>query len=125
MKTINEYLKLKGVKQKRLYTDTPKDKVELDSIILTRISKYGYECDLNDIDVSNITNMSGLFMCSKFNGDISEWDVSNVTDMNTMFLMSKFNGDISKWNVSNVKDMKYIFRGCPLEKNPPEWYKNK
>ena len=40
-----------------------------------------------------------------------------------MFFGSKFNGDISKWDVSNVKTMNNTFACCPLEKNPPKWYK--
>ena len=53
----------------------------------------------------NVTNMSGMFKQSIFNGDISGWDVSNVTDMSGMFDDSKFNGDISNWKVHNVSDM--------------------
>ena len=37
--------------------------------------------------------------------------------------LSEDNSDISKWNVSNVKEMEDIFDECPLEKNPPKWYR--
>ena len=43
-----------------------------------------------------------------------------------MFYASEFtaeNGDIYEWDVSNVKNMFSMFTGTPLEKNPPEWYK--
>jgi surface protein len=56
---------------------------------------FGFNCDLNWIDTSKITNMEFLFKDSEFNGDISMWDVSNVTDMTSMFERSAFNGDIS------------------------------
>jgi surface protein len=36
-----------------------------------------------------------MFSTSEFNGDISNWDVSNVTNMEGIFYNSKFNGDIS------------------------------
>ena len=100
----------------------PKTKDELKEIIFNRMKDEGNECDLNDIDVSNITDMSYLFSdfdengkriknnLSEFNGDISEWNVSNVKNMNSMFYDAKsFNCDISRWNVSNVKDMSYMF----------------
>ena len=45
-----------------------------------------------------------MFSESQFNGDISNWDVSNVTNMIGMFYNSQFNGDISNWDVSNVID---------------------
>ena len=147
MKTLKQHIFEKLKVSKNPYTLFPKTTEELKHMIEDEISKNGYECSLNHIDVSKITDMSGLFYKSKFNGDISEWNVSNVTDMSYMFYNSKFNGDISNWNVSNVenmyamflfsafsgdisnwdvsnvKNMAYIFGSTPLEKNPPKWYK--
>jgi surface protein len=78
----------------------PKSCDELKKTIKTLIKQRGNKADLNDIDTSKITDMSELFLSSKFNGDISKWDVSNVEDMSAMFYSSKFNGDISNWNVT-------------------------
>ena len=57
------------------------NKKELIGFIKQRIKEQGPKCDLNDIDVSKIDDMSFLFSDSKFNGDISGWDVSNVKNM--------------------------------------------
>ena len=43
------------------YKYFPQTKKELKDIILKRIKIEGNEVDLNDIDVSNITDMSTLF----------------------------------------------------------------
>ena len=40
---------------------------------------------------------------------IESWNVSNVTDMSGMFSESSFNQDISSWDVSNVTDMSHMF----------------
>ena len=40
-----------------------------------------------------------------------------------MFSHSQFKGNISQWDVSNVTEMSDMFYDCPLEKNPPKWYK--
>ena len=88
---------------------TVNNKEELKTLINQRIEEQGPNCDLNDIDVSGITDMSFLFCRSYFNGDISQWDVSKVEDMELMFYRSEFNGDISNWNVTNVKDMCCMF----------------
>ena len=179
MKHINNFINEKLVINKNTKIDKyhyhPKNKDELQNLIKQLIKKRGNEANLNDIDTSEITDMSLLFNgLQKFNGDISEWDVGNVKDMTSMFNHSKFNGDISKWDVSNVRNMNYMFLkseftgergdisnwdvsyvedmgymfflskfngdlskwdisnvtnmndmfyGCPLEKNPPKWYK--
>ena len=44
-----------------LYKYYPETKDELKEIIFNRIQEEGTECDLNDIDVSNIIDMSYLF----------------------------------------------------------------
>ena len=100
----------------------PKTRDELKELVNKLIKERGNDADLNDIDTSEITDMSYVFYKSNFNGDISNWDVSNVEDIERMFYCSKFKGDISNWNVSNVKEMGATFFKSPLAKNPPKWY---
>ena len=71
----------KNLSEWSAYSCQPKTKEELKEIIKERIENEGPNCDLNDIDVSLIEDMSYLFFGSKFDGDISEWDVSNVTNL--------------------------------------------
>ena len=132
MKQINKYIVERLHINKDIgnhdhhYNYHPKTRIELKKIVDTLIDKRGNEADLNDIDTSEITDMSHMFTYSKFNGDISKWDVSNVKDMGYMFWDSSFtakNGDISNWDVSNVKNMRRMLTWSPLEKNPPKWYK--
>ena len=103
------------------YTEIAHNKKELQKLIEERIGRGGVNADLNDIDVSNITDMSGLFRFSQFNGDISKWDVSNVENMWIMFNNSKFNGDISKWDVSNVKNMSSMFNESEFNGDISKW----
>ena len=62
-----------------------KDKKHLNYLINQEMKKNGPNCDLNHIDVSNVTDMCYMFYQSKFNQDISKWDVSNVSDIRCMF----------------------------------------
>ena len=63
-----------------------------------------------DVNLEGVTNLSYTFLyCVRFNGDISSWDVSQVTDMSNMFLETPFNQDISSWDVSQVTDMNHMF----------------
>ena len=129
MKQINKYIVERLHINKDIsnyYNYHPKTKDELKKLVNNLIKERGNEADLNDIDTSEITDMSHMFTYSKFNGDISKWDVSNVKDMGYMFWDSSFtakNGDISNWDVSNVKNMRRMLTWSPLEKNPPKWYK--
>ena len=124
MKTLKNYITEKiliNKNSKLAYNYYPKTKDELKDIIYQRIESEGNECDLNDIDTSNITDMSWLFVESDFNGDISKWDVSNVTNMDSMFACSKFNNDISNWDVSNVTDMKGMFEYSKFNGDISNW----
>ena len=115
MKSLKSYIQEKLIikKSNNNYKYFPKTKKELKDIIFKRIKAEGNEVDLNDIDVSEIRDMSDLFEGTNFKGDISGWDVSNVTDMSYMFYGCKsFNQDISNWDVSKVKNVYNIFIGC-------------
>lgn len=100
----------------------PKTKDELRKFIKDEVNRQGPDADLNHIDVSKITDMSGLFYCPGSiegpgldvrNIKINKWNVSNVTNMSGMFAGCwYFVGDISSWDVSKVTDMSFMFKYC-------------
>jgi len=90
-------------------------------IVKDEVKRLGNKADLNHIDVSGVTDMSGLFFHSSFNGDISKWDVGNVKNMWGMFSFSKFNQDISNWDVSNVENMKEMFSFSKFNRDISNW----
>ena len=96
------------------------NKIELKDLIKYVIKEFGIDCNLNWIDVSNITDMAFLFKIG-FNGDISKWNVSNVTSMKGMFIHSEFNGDISNWNINKVNNMAYMFSGSKFNRDISNW----
>ena len=132
MKNLKQYIteKLKITKDNidihKKYKYFPKTKEELRQIIKERIKNEGLECNLNDIDVSKITDMSGLFYGSNFTGDISEWDVSNVENMYKMFADSLFDQDISNWTLHKDCCTKYtyLFQDSPIELHQEKWPQN-
>ncbi|WP_099203532.1 BspA family leucine-rich repeat surface protein [Miniphocaeibacter massiliensis] len=69
----------------------------------------------NNLDTSNVTNMSYMFYClgSLESIDVSSWDTSNVTSMSVMFYSatSLKSLDVSNWDTSNVTSMSAMFSG--------------
>ena len=99
------------------YFYDPKNKKELINIIkkLTKDQPDTSIINLNIINVSNIEDMSDLFLRlpddKQYN--MSKWNVSNVKYMDNMFSnFENFNSDISEWDVSNVISMSGMFLGC-------------
>ena len=119
--SLKSYIKEQLVEESESDVLRPTRKSELKAIIRHRIEEYGPKCDLNDIDVSRVTDMSDLFFSSKFNGDISQWSVSHVRNMNGMFYNSQFNGDISKWDVHNVESMFNMFNESKFNGDISGW----
>ncbi len=119
--SLKSYIKEQLVEESGSDVLRPTRKSELKAIINQRIKEQGLNCDLNDIDVSRVTDMSDLFFSSKFNGDISQWDVSRVRNMNGMFYNSQFNGDISKWDVHNVESMLNMFNESKFNGDISGW----
>lgn len=121
------------------------DREHLCSIVDRCIEREGLECNLNHIDVSqvslfirtlafegfngnvskwNVSNalrMDNMFEGSAFTGDISKWNTSSVVNMSNMFSNSAFKGDISNWDVSNVEDMHHMFSGSVFTGNLTQW----
>ena len=98
-----------------------KTRDELKKLVNKLIKERGNNCDLNDIDVSEVTYMGQVFEGSSFNGDISKWDTSNVESMFEMFRSSSFNGDISNWNVSKVTNMGAMFYKAEFHGDISNW----
>ena len=119
--SLKSYIKEQLVEESESDVLRPTRKSELKAIIRHRIEEYGPKCDLNDIDVSRVTDMSDLFFSSKFSGDISQWSVSHVRNMNGMFYNSQFNGDISKWDVHNVESMFNMFNESKFNGDISGW----
>ena len=104
----------------------PQTTYELVEIIYKTCHEKGWDCDLNFIDTSKITDMSHLFSddsdgygLNEFNGDISKWDTSNVTNMECMFYEAEaFNQPLNNWDVSKVTNMESMFC-CAKNFNQP------
>ena len=121
MKQINQYItekfKINSKTTKQPYKYFPETRSELIELLEEKL-KEDKDADLNDIDVSKITDMSSLFSENTFSLDphnihIEKWDMSNVINISEMFSgCENFNCDISNWNVSNVKMMNYVFYDC-------------
>ena len=71
--------------------------------------------NLNFLDTSQVTNMSGMFYnCYRLTSlDVSEFNTSNVTSMSYMFAGYRLTSlDVSGFNTSKVTNMSDMFAGC-------------
>lgn len=108
--------------RKHMFKDVATNET-IESIVDSRIAKDGPEANLNDIDVSEVTDMTNLFYAKDFRGDVSEWDVSNVKSFTRMFWScSRFNCDISGWDVIRGNNFNEMFSGCiAFDKQIGKW----
>jgi len=67
--------------------------------------------DLSGWDTKNVTDMSHMFYNSDFNHPLDSFGTSNVTAMMSMFSYSKFNHPLDSFDTSKVTDMRFMFRG--------------
>ncbi|MFB2120912.1 MBG domain-containing protein [Parapedobacter sp. 2B3] len=68
--------------------------------------------NINDWDVSTVTDLSNLFEdVAGFNQSLDNWDVSNVTNMSFMFDgATSFNQSLDSWDVRKLENFDYMFR---------------
>lgn len=73
---------------------------------------------LDRLDTSNVVDMSHMFEeCVTLDLPIEDWDVSSVTTMEAMFQECEVEElDLSRWDVSSVTDMSYMFSYAELNR---------
>ena len=110
---IHDFTDMNGKRHKEGYYIPSGKREHLVYLIASLIDLRGNDCNLNDVDVSNIKNMTRIFAAHDFQGDVSGWNTSSVTNMESMFSgCNHFNGDLSKWNVSKVRNFEKMFYHC-------------
>ena len=135
VKSFKELRKIIEQRYEEKGPGTEQDPVDLNDIDVSGIKTLGFYTgpldetglfekiefeyiDISDWDVSNVTDISGLFYACyelKSIGDLSKWDVSKVENMESVFYRCyelKSIGDLSKWDVSKVESMIGMFAHC-------------
>lgn len=114
---ITEALKINSKSKVNAYVYQPKNRRELIDIISKKYQNNKKEdmLDLNDIDVSKVTDLSYLFELIKPKRvDMNMWDTSRVTDIHGLFWDNDVVEEIhiEDWDVSNVKTAYGAFYFC-------------
>ena len=124
MKSLNTYLNEKLIINKNFKDNnriTVTSLKELKNIIKERYvdpntKKPNNRIDLSDIDVSELDDLSEVFLWYRFKRiDVSGWDTSNVKDMRMMFYGCYELTDIigiENMHIDNVGCMDYMFYDC-------------
>jgi hypothetical protein len=105
----------KYVNSKELYEDirSNKDAIESKELVIT------------DWDVSEVTDLSGLFDGFKLFNQPLNWKTSNVRSLAATFQRCRsFNQEL-KWDTSNVTDMSLTFSMCSAFNKPLNWETSK
>ena len=108
----------------------PESKSELKEILYDRFNKAkkidgtnSLTLDVSGIDISNINDLSNLFLSNKLDKyqlgmireivGLEEWDVSHVSHMSGLFQeLGVKTLDLSSWDVSEVEYMGFMFKNC-------------
>lgn len=119
MKTLNNFIlekfkiNSKNIKNNKYIV---KDKNELLKIISKRaLDSKDSILDLNDLDISNVKELSYLFETVKVKSvDMNEWDVSHIKDIHGLFWCNRNIEEvfISDWNTSNIESFYGVFYSC-------------
>ena len=98
------------------YKYHPENYEALHKLVRDLIEERGPDANLNDIDTSNITDMSFLFdSCLNIKDiDISDWNIINVHNMEFMFggCHNFIGSHLKNWDVSHVTNMSNMFNTC-------------
>ena len=92
--------------------DTPNFSQVTDMSLM--FSRSQFNQDINNWDVSNVTNMAEMFLfAGSFNQNLDNWDVANVVNMGSMFQQAgSFNQNIGNWNTGAVTNMNSMFEAA-------------
>jgi len=75
-----------------------------------RVNTWNIYGHIDDWDVTEVTNMDGLFKNQLFTTEsLSNWHTGSVTIMHAMFENTNFNGDIRFWDVRKVTSFSRMF----------------
>lgn len=85
-------------------------------------TKPSNKYNLENLDVSQISDFSQVFESSYYNGNLSKWNMSNALNMDSMFLGSDFNNDsICNWNLPNLESLKKTFQNTIFNFDLSNW----
>lgn len=94
---------------------------ELKAHVRHELGQQGPRCNLNHLDVSGLTDFTGLFAQTNFNGDVSQWNMANARSTRSMFAYCSFSGDVSMWKMPALNDASYMFMHCPFSGDLSSW----
>jgi len=112
---IQEKLKINSKSKINHYQYKPKNRKELVEIISKKYQDNKEDLDLNDIDISNIKDLSYLFeLIQPIKVDMNLWNTSHVTDIHGLFWNNTVTKEIhiENWDVSNVETAYGAFYFC-------------